>query len=53
MEGGKPKLGYWKIRGLASNLRYQLAYQGVDYELVEYECGDAPDFDRSCWFDVK
>ena len=33
----KPVLGYWKIRGLASNLRYQLAYQGIDYDMVEYE----------------
>ena len=33
----KPVLGYWKIRGLAANLRYQLAYQGIDYDMVEYE----------------
>ena len=32
-----PILGYWKIRGLGANIRYQLAYLGVEYELVEYE----------------
>ena len=47
------KFGYWKIRGLSSNIRYQLAYSGVDYEMIEYEQGDAPDFNSSCWFDVK
>ena len=48
------KFGYWKIRGLASNIRYQLAYSGVnDYEMIEYEQGDAPDFNSACWFDVK
>ena len=25
----------------------------ADYEEEVYECGDAPDFDKSCWFDVK
>ena len=48
------KIGYWKIRGLASGIRYQLAYSGVkDYEMVEYEQGDAPDFNSECWFGVK
>ena len=28
-------------------------YAQVDYENVTYECGDAPDFDKSCWLDVK
>ena len=32
----KPTIGYWKIRGLAANIRYQLAYMGVDYDSVEY-----------------
>lgn len=46
--------GYWKIRGLSSNIRYQLAYSGVkDYNMVEYELGDAPGFDSSSWFGVK
>ena len=46
-------LGYWKIRGLAANIRYQLAYSGIDYENVEYEQGDAPDFSRAPWLDHK
>ena len=53
MEGAKPTLGYWKIRGLASNLRYQLAYCGVDYENVEYEQGDGPEFSREPWLQHK
>ena len=36
----RPKLGYWKTRGLSSAIRYQLAYCGVDYEMVEYQHGD-------------
>ena len=28
----KPVLGYWNIRGRAQAIRFQLAYQGVDYE---------------------
>jgi len=28
-------------------------YLNVDFEDVMYECGDAPDFDRSSWLDVK
>ena len=28
-------------------------YTQAQYEEVAYECGDAPDFDKSCWFDVK
>merc|ERR1711957_185448 len=53
MDASKPTLGYWKIRGLASNIRYQLAYCGVEYNLVEYEQGDAPDFSREPWLEKK
>ena len=42
-------LGYWKIRGLASNIRYQLAYSKVEYETVEYEQGGPPEFNKDCW----
>ena len=49
----KPILGYWKIRGLAIGIRYQLAYQGVEYEQAWYEQGDAPDFSREPWLAVK
>eukprot|EP00392_Amoebophrya_sp_AT5.2_P016502 g16768.t1 len=47
-------LGYWKIRGLAANLRYQLAYSTVPYDDIVYEQGDASTaFCKKCWFDVK
>ena len=52
-EYSKPTLGYWAIRGLASQIRYQMVYLGIDYAEVLYEQGDAPDYDRSCWIDVK
>jgi len=53
MQSSKPQLGYWKIRGLAQQIRYLHAYLGVDFEDVMYECGDAPTFNRDCWFSVK
>ena len=28
-------------------------YLNVDFEDTLYECGDAPDFDKTCWTDVK
>eukprot|EP00640_Fibrocapsa_japonica_P004326 CAMPEP_0113952318 /NCGR_PEP_ID=MMETSP1339-20121228/90341_1 /TAXON_ID=94617 /ORGANISM="Fibrocapsa japonica" /LENGTH=229 /DNA_ID=CAMNT_0000960899 /DNA_START=125 /DNA_END=814 /DNA_ORIENTATION=+ /assembly_acc=CAM_ASM_000762 len=46
-------LGYWKCRGLASNIRYQCEYSGIKYEMVEYEQGDGPDFSRQDWLDKK
>ena len=33
----KPTLGYWKIRGLAQQIRYCLAYLGVDFDEHQYE----------------
>ncbi|CAD7943532.1 unnamed protein product [Amoebophrya sp. A25] len=48
------QLGYWKIRGLGSNLKYQLAYSNVPYKMIEYEQGDeSTGFSKQCWFDVK
>ena len=49
----KPTLGYWKIRGLAAQIRYMFYYLNIDFEDTLYEAGDAPDFDKSCWTDVK
>lgn len=49
----KVTIGYWKIRGLVSNIIYQMVYSGVEYELVEYEQGDAPDFSRDSWMSAK
>lgn len=47
------KIGYWKIRGLIAPVRYILEHLGIPYVEEMYEQGDAPDFDRSCWFSVK
>jgi len=47
------KLGYWNIRGLGAPIRYQLKFMDVPFEMVEYKCGDGPDFDDSQWLDVK
>ena len=47
------RLGYWKIRGLASQIRYEMAYLGVEFVEEQYEQGDAPDFDRGQWENVK
>lgn len=49
----KPVLGYWDIRGLAAQIRYMFYYLGIDFEDKLYVCGDAPDFDTTCWSDVK
>ena len=49
----KPILGYWKIRGLAGGIRHQLQYSEVDYENIEYEQGEAPDFSREAWLNQK
>ena len=49
----KPTLGYWKIRHLASGIRYQLAYCGVNYNMVEYTMGQAPEFNRDEWLTQK
>jgi glutathione S-transferase len=49
----RPVLGYWKIRGLASAIRYQLVYSGVPFDEEVYEQGNGPDFSRAAWDDVK
>ena len=49
-----PTLGYWKTRGIVSNIIYQLKYQNVDFELVEYTLGDADTgYSNKEWADVK
>ena len=45
----KPILGYWKIRGLGSPIRYLFEYTGVEYEETQYEQGDAPDYSVEVW----
>ncbi|XP_030639849.1 glutathione S-transferase Mu 3 [Chanos chanos] len=47
------KLAYWDIRGLAQPIRLLLEYTGTKYEEKVYSCGEAPNYDKSCWFDEK
>ncbi|XP_076022604.1 glutathione S-transferase Mu 3-like [Genypterus blacodes] len=47
------KLAYWDIRGLAQPARLLLEYTGTQYEDKFYVCGEAPNYDKSCWFDEK
>lgn len=49
----KPILGYWKIRGLASAIRFQLAYSKVSFDEEVYEQGDGPGFSCATWTDAK
>ena len=43
----KPTLGYWNIRGLGSQIRYEMVYLGIDYDEHQYEQGGGPEYDRS------
>uniref|UniRef100_UPI00398F367B glutathione S-transferase Mu 1-like isoform X2 n=1 Tax=Pristiophorus japonicus TaxID=55135 RepID=UPI00398F367B len=38
---------------LAQPIRLLLEYTGTEYEDKLYSCGEAPDFEKSCWLDVK
>ena len=53
ISSSKPILGYWKIRGLASSIRYQLIYSGVPFTEEVYEQGDGPDYSGDAWLSVK
>ncbi|XP_028652916.1 glutathione S-transferase Mu 1-like [Erpetoichthys calabaricus] len=46
-------LGYWDIRGLAQPIRLLLEYTETKYEDKLYSCGEAPNYDKSCWFNEK
>jgi glutathione S-transferase len=45
----KPLLGYWNIRGLSAALRYQLIYQGVDFEQKRFTGGKNPEWKNEKW----
>ncbi|KAF7668796.1 hypothetical protein LDENG_00287180 [Lucifuga dentata] len=47
------KLVYWDVRGLAQPIRMLLEYTGTKYEEKFYSCGEAPNYDKSCWFSEK
>lgn len=46
-------LGYWDIRGLAQPVRLLMEYTGTKYEEKLYVCGEAPEYDKSCWLNEK
>lgn len=48
-----PELAYWSIRGLAAPIRMLLEYTDTKFTNKEFDCGPAPNFDKSCWFDIK
>ncbi|KAI6652812.1 Glutathione S-transferase Mu 3 [Oopsacas minuta] len=52
-EQQKPKLGYWKIRGLAQPIRMLLKYTNTPFQDELYELGDAPEYSSKSWRDVK
>ena len=52
-EVGKVKLGYWRTRGLAQQIRLLLEYTNTPYEDIRYEQGEAPICDRSYWMSIK
>lgn len=51
--GQKPVLCYWDIRGLAQPIRLLLNYVGKEFEDKHMECGPAPTYDKSVWFNIK
>ncbi|XP_011808941.1 PREDICTED: glutathione S-transferase Mu 3-like isoform X2 [Colobus angolensis palliatus] len=46
-------LEYWDVRGLAHAIHLLLEFTDTSYEEKRYTCGEAPDYDRSQWLDVK
>ena len=46
-------LGYWDIGGLAHAIRMLLELTDTSYEEKRYTCGEAPDYDKRQWLDVK
>jgi len=48
-----PTLGYWNIRGLGQSIRLLLAFTGTDFNENLYNFGEAPNFNRSEWLEVK
>ncbi|XP_027859886.1 glutathione S-transferase Mu 1-like isoform X1 [Xiphophorus couchianus] len=46
-------LAYWDVRGFAGHIRLMLEYTKANYKEKFYVVGDAPGFDKSCWFNEK
>jgi len=47
------EFGYWATRCIGQPIRLMLEYAGAKWEDKIYQAGPPPDFDKSCWFDVK
>ena len=53
MESTKPILGYWKIRGLAQQIRYMLTYLNVEFQEQIYELKLAEPMCFKVWTDKQ
>ena len=53
MSDETPRLGYWKMRGLAAQIKYLMVYSGVQFEEDVYEQGPAPEYSTHEWSDAK
>eukprot|EP01065_Artemidia_motanka_P048664 TRINITY_DN788_c0_g1_i1.p2 TRINITY_DN788_c0_g1~~TRINITY_DN788_c0_g1_i1.p2 ORF type:complete len:250 (+),score=75.11 TRINITY_DN788_c0_g1_i1:52-801(+) len=51
--GDRLVVGYWRHRCLGNCIRYLLAHSGAAWEDKRYEVGNAPSFDKTCWFKEK
>jgi len=49
----KPVLGYWNVRGKGHQIKYLLAYLGVDYQNEVFEHGKTKETIMKPWFDKK
>ena len=52
MKPGLPELGYWNIRGLGQGIRFQLIYQGVEFNDNKYKFIEGENF-RDEWLKKK
>jgi len=48
-----PVLGYWDIRGLGAPCRMLLYYCKVNFADVTYSLGEAPEYSRAAFHDIK
>ncbi|XP_071546577.1 glutathione S-transferase Mu 7-like [Panulirus ornatus] len=48
-----PLFAYWDIRGMGQPVRLLLEYTDTHYDEKRYRLGPAPDYDQSCWLDVR
>ena len=55
VDTAKPKIGYWKIRGLIAATKYALEYLGAEYEEVNYTADKNEDgtYNKDKWLAIK